>query len=123
MKLKVFKKDPRFVYNNYSILYEDLFEKAGKVKMSVNMLKILFVEIYKTMNTMNPESTNKIFKVKENKKLVTEQYRLNLETPEWNQVNFGTKNLKVHGPEIWNSLLFYIILSENLIIFEILMKN
>ena len=75
------------------------------------------------MNTMNPESPNKIFKVKENKRLVTEQYRLNLETPEWNQVNFGTKNLKVQGPEIWNSLLFYIILSENLIIFEILMKN
>ena len=43
---------------------------------------------------------NTLFEVKENKILVREQQKLNLETPEWNQVTFGAKGVKVHGPKI-----------------------
>ena len=55
--------------------------------MSVNRQINLCVEIYKTMNKLNPEVMNNIFKVKENKRLVREQYKsrslkLNLQTPE-----------------------------------------
>ena len=53
------------------------------------------VEIYKTINKLNLEFMNNIFKVNENKRLVREQYKLNLETPEWNQVTFVAKRLKV----------------------------
>ena len=75
------------------------------------------------MNKLNPEFMNNIFKVKENKRLVREQYKLNLETTEWNQVTFGAKSLKVHGSKVWSSLLFHIKTSENLIQFKSLMKN
>ena len=64
----------RFLYKDYSISYEGLLEKSGKVKMSVNTLRNLCVEIYKTINKLNPEFMNNIFKVKENKRLVREQY-------------------------------------------------
>ena len=67
------KRAVRFLYNDYSISYEDLLEKAGKVKISVNRLRNLSVEIYKTKNKLNPEFVNNIFKVKENKRLVREQ--------------------------------------------------
>ena len=67
--------------------------------MSVNSLRNVCVEIYKTMNKLNPEFMKNIFKVKENKRLVREQYKLNLETPKWNQVTFGAKGLKVYGLE------------------------
>ena len=92
------KRALRFLYNDYSISYEDLLEKAGKVKMSVSRLRNLCVEIYRTINKLNPEFMNNIFKVKENKRLVREQYKsrnlkLNLETPEWNQVKKLGKNL------------------------------
>ena len=91
--------------------------------MNVNRLRNLCVEIYKTINKLNPEFMNNIFKVKENKRLVREQYKLNLETPEWNQVTFGTKILKVYGPKVWNSLPFHIKTSENLIHYKSLIKN
>ena len=64
-----------------------------------------------------------IFKVKENKRLVREQYKLNLETPELNQVTTEAKSLKVYGPKIWNSLPFHNRTSENLIQFKSLIKN
>ena len=53
--------------------------------MSVNRLRILCVEIYKVINKLNPEFMNNVFKAKENKRLVREQYKLNRKTPEWNQ--------------------------------------
>ena len=66
---------------------------------------------------------NYIFKVKESKRLVRELYKLNLEIPEWNQVTFRAKSLKVYGPNVWNSFPFHIKTSENLIQFKSLMKN
>ena len=66
---------------------------------------------------------NNIFKVKENKRLVREQYKLNLETPEWNQVTFRAKSLKVYGSKVWNCFPFHIKTSENLVQFKSLMKN
>ena len=61
------KRALRFLYNDYSIPYEGLFEKAGKVKMNAYRLRNLCVEIYKTINKLNLEFMNNIFKVKENK--------------------------------------------------------
>ena len=42
---------------------------------------------------------NNVVKVKETKTLVREQYKLNLGTPEWNQVTFRAKRVKVYGPK------------------------
>ena len=107
------KSTLQFLYN-YSISYEDLLKKAGKVKMNVNRLRNLSDEIYKTIN-IKSSVYEQIFKVKENKKLVREQYKLNLETPEWNQVTFWAKSLKEYGPKVCNSFPFHIKTSENLI--------
>ena len=49
---------------------------------------------------LNPEFMNNIFKVKEKKRVVRKQYKLNLETPEWNHVTFGAKSLKVYGSKV-----------------------
>ena len=91
--------------------------------MNVYRLRNLCVEIYKTINKLNPEFMNNIFKAKENKRVVREQYKLNLETPEWNQVTFGAKSLKFYGSKVWNNLPSHIKTSENLIQFKSLMKN
>ena len=72
------------------------------------MLRNFCAELYKAINKLNQEFINNIFKVKENKRLVREQYKLNLETPEWNHVTFGANILKVYGTKVWNSLPFHI---------------
>ena len=82
--------------------------------MSVYRSRILCIEIHKTIKNLNPDFINNIFKVKENKALLTEQYKVNLETPEWNQLTLGVKNLKVYGPNICSSVPFHIKPSENL---------
>ena len=61
------KRALRSLCNDYSISFEGLLEKAEKEKMSGNRLRNLCVEIYKTINKLNPEFMSNIFKVKENK--------------------------------------------------------
>ena len=43
---------------------------------------------------------NNIIKVEENKTFLRTQKKLNLETPEWNQIILGAKLLKVNRPTI-----------------------
>ena len=77
--------------------------------MSVNRLRNVCVEIYKTINKVNPEFMKNIFKVKENKRIVREEYKLNLETPEWNEVTFGAKSLKVYSIDQRSGIVFLFI--------------
>ena len=59
------KRVLRFLwYDDYSVSYEGLLEKAGKVKMNVNRLRNVCVEIFKSINKLNPEFMNNISKVK-----------------------------------------------------------
>ena len=64
-----------------------------------------------------------IFEMKTNKRIVREIYKLNLNIPRTNQVNFGTNSLKTYGPKISNALPFSIETAENLKAFKTLIKK
>ena len=44
----------RFLLDDYESTYEQLLNKAGRSSMSINRLRTLCVEIYKTLNELNP---------------------------------------------------------------------
>ena len=74
--------------------------KAGRSSMSINRIRTLCVEIYKTLNELNPSFMKNIFTVKEIDRLNREQYKLDLNTPSYNQVTFGYKSLRIFRPKI-----------------------
>ena len=41
--------------NNYGITYEDLLNKTGQTNMNLTRTRSLCIEIYKTLNNLNPE--------------------------------------------------------------------
>ena len=47
------KKPRKFLLDDNTLRYEDLFEKAVKVLMRVPRLRVIFIEIYKTINSLN----------------------------------------------------------------------
>ena len=83
------------MYDDFEASYEDLLSKEGKSKMNVGRLRTLCVEIYKTLNDLNPGFMNNIFKLKIHGREVRDEYKLNLDIPRWNQRTFGYKSLKV----------------------------
>ena len=55
-----------------------------------------------------------IFTEKETDRLTREQYKLNLNTPSYNQMTFGYKSLRIFGLKIQNKLPYNNKSSENL---------
>ena len=116
------KRALRFLYDNYDISYDELLTKSGISEMNVKRLRILCIEIYKTINHLNPSFMKEIFSLRETKRPVREKYKLNLNTPDYNQISFGRKSLKVFGPKIWNNLPYHIKSAENLESFKTMIK-
>ena len=86
-------------------------------------MRTLAIEIYKTINDINPSYMKNLFKVRETNRLVREPYKHNLEIQSYNQASFGRKSLKTLGPKVWNSLPFHIKSAESLDLFKKAIKN
>ena len=88
------KRALRFLFNDYDSTYEDLLEKSGYPNMNLRRQRTLCIEIYKTLNKLNPGYMNDIFKLRNTDRLTREKYKLNLEIPKSYQVTFGTRSLR-----------------------------
>ena len=64
-----------------------------------------------------------IFKLRKTSRVVDSNYKLNLDVPIINQVSFGDKRLRYHGPKIWNLLPFLMKSSKNFETFKNIIKN
>ena len=58
------KRALSLLHGDFEASYEDLLLKGGKFTMNVRRLRTLCVEIYKTLNDLNPNFMNNIFKLK-----------------------------------------------------------
>ena len=73
-----------YLYSDYESPYETLLAKLGKVTMKASRLRSLCVEIYKSINSINPSFMNEIFRLRVTNRIVHSQYRLNLDIPRAN---------------------------------------
>ena len=94
------KRALRFLHNDYSSSYEELLKKSGKSTVNVSNYRSLCIEIFKTLNDINPSFIKDIFKLRMTNRPTREKYKLNLEIPKSNQVRFGTKSLRYLGPNV-----------------------
>ena len=60
----------RFFFNDYEISYEELLLKSDRETMNVNRLRLLCIEIYKTINNLNPGFTRGLFSLRETSRLI-----------------------------------------------------
>ena len=117
------KRALRFIFNDNSSSYEELLIKAKKNVMSINRLRTLCIEIFKTINNMNPPFMKEIFTVKNCNKTVRQQHKNNLEIKVTKTATFGTKSLTSLGPKVWNSLPPHLKLCERLPVFKKMIKH
>ena len=74
--------------------------KSGKSTMEVKRLRTLAVEVFKTLNNMNPKYMKEIF----HKTAFSTHRPLNLEFNENYTTKYGNESLRCLVPHIWNSL-------------------
>ena len=102
--------------------FEDLLLKSGFSSMNPKRLRTLCVEIFKTLNNLNPSFMKEIFSLRQTDRPVRKKYRLNRDIPSYNQVTFGCKALTFLGPKTWNSFHYHKKSEENLASFKTMIK-
>ena len=107
----------------FSSSYGELLKKSGKSTMYVSKYRSWCIEVFKTLNDINPTFIKDIFKLRMTNRPTREKYKLNLEIPKSIQIRFGTKSLRYLGPKVWNSLPYHIKSSDNLTIIKTLIIN
>ena len=85
----------RFLCNDYEISREELLSKSGTSSKNVKRLKALFVELYKTINKLTPNFTRDLFKLRITNRSVREKYKMIMIIPEFNQVSYRKKSLRI----------------------------
>ena len=68
------KKAFRFLLNDFDSTYEGMLEKSVYPNMNLKRQRTLCIEIYKTLNKLNPG-----YKLRNTDRLTREKYKLNLE--------------------------------------------
>ena len=98
------KRALRFLFDDYESCYDTLPMKAKKPKMTVQRLRYLCAEIYRTVNGLNPNYMKNFFKKSDTLSSKRMQHQNNLIVPRPNYFEFDAKILTSLGSKIWNSL-------------------
>ena len=94
---------------------------TSKSRMQVARQRTLCIEIFKTINNLNPPFMQSIFSSRTSKHPSRNPNNLNHFRP--NQVTFGSKSLKAMGPQIWNCLPNELKSADNLNKFKSMIKQ
>ena len=113
----------RFLHDDNDSSYEYPLTKTGKTLMSVYRLKSLCIEIFKTINNLNPIYMKDIFQLAITDRPVRQHNTHNLKKVSMRTTTFGTKSLISLGPTIWNKLPAHLKSAENLVGFRKMIKN
>ena len=73
---------------------------SGKSSLNLWRMRFLCIEIYKTINSLNPGFMKNYVEVKKNNRVVRDRYKLNWNILRTNQVTFGANSLTSYGPKI-----------------------
>ena len=89
----------RIIYNDYSSDCQTLLNRSQKPSMEIKRLKNLALEIFKTVNDLNPSFMKSIFSAKLNARVRPNDILANTRK----SATFGDKSLATLGPKIWKA--------------------
>ena len=95
---KIQERALRFLYTDHLSSYGELLEKSERCTIHVSRLRVLCIEIFKTLMHLSPSFMSDIFKMKSSRYSSRNPYNLQHHRP--NQVSFGSNSLRSLGPQI-----------------------
>ena len=97
---KIQERALRLLHNDFASDYAELLKKSGKATMEIKRLRCLALEIFKTVNNLNPYYMKEIFSQTVNLTHIP----LDINFNQNNTTKYGSNSLRSLGPHIWNSL-------------------
>ena len=94
------KRCLRITLNDNGSDYENLLKKSSQTTMNIKRIRILAIELFKTINNLNSPFLKKTVKVKVNARVWPNDYIVKTHSI----AAYGDKFVTVPGPKIWSSL-------------------
>ena len=113
------KRALRFLFNDYESDYEHLLVKANKPTLEIRKIRLLALEIFKTIQGLNPTYMKEIFI--QNTRRGAQSNKLYVQSQ--NSKKYGSDTLRSLGPKIWNSLPIHFREATSLCAFKQLIKT
>ena len=95
------KRCLRIILNDNESDYETLLKKSNKATMNVNRMRVIAIEIFKTMNNLNPPFKKEIFVKKPNPKVRPNDIIVKSHFA----ATYGDRSLNTLGPKLWKFYL------------------
>lgn len=99
---KVHKRAMRAVYGKFQLSFQELLELGNSETIHVRNLKTLLIEVFKSLNRLNPEFMWHLFTYKSVKYTLRSGQVLSL--PPTKTTKFGLNSLVFRGSLLWNTL-------------------
>ena len=118
---KIHFRTLQIVYNNYDKSYQDLLNFSNDISIHQKHLRLLAIEVYKSLMNINPEFMWEFF----NKNPI--QYNLRKRNivylPPARSSSYGVNSLAFRGSLLWNSLPRNVKQNHNLEEFKLKLRN
>ena len=98
---RIREKALRIAYSDYKPDFNSLLEKDYTVSIHQTIIQALTVEIYKTLNDLNPTFTKEVFCLKEHNYPTRKQ---NLFYPHPRTVSYGIETFGYKASQIWRNV-------------------
>ena len=118
---KIQERVLRFLHSDCVSDHLMLLKANGSVSMEIRCVRYLCIEIYKTLNNLNPGYMKDIFQVQQSAYSTRRPY--NIKVPRVNQTAFSTRSIRYEGAKVWNHLPNSLKSTETLEIFKSLIKT
>ena len=118
---KVNERALRLALSDYTSSYKDLLVNAESTTIHIHFIRLLALEIYKTLNNLNPAFMKNYFLP--NPLAINLRRNDVLSIPKVKTTNYRIKSIGFLGPKIWNSLPNEIKSSRNANQFKTLVKD
>ena len=109
----------RLLNCDYANSYKLLLHNSNSQTMQEKRINILAIEIFKTLNNLNPPYMKDLFVINN----IRSHYPENLMAQIHHYVTYGEKSIRILGPKIWNALPKYLKQKRTLYSFKKLMKS
>ena len=112
---KIHERALRIAYNDYTSDFKTLLENDNTVTIHQRNIQALTLEIYKTLNNLNPTFMKEIFYLKEHHYNTRNQ---GLVYPNPRSVTYGLESFGYKATQLWNNIPYKIKQADNITTFK-----
>ena len=87
------------VFSDNSLTYEDMLEKSGQLRIRLNLIRLVAIDMFKCMNDLNPLYINEMFIGEDSGYNLRDRSRLL--QPKFNTKRYGYRSFKYFGSKVW----------------------